>query len=66
MLENRRLVNSGVETPGFPRRKSGVRVSSAPPLDSKARTLTISLVVSDTALEEYNIPSYLKMIPRRF
>ena len=33
MLENRRLVNIVSENLDFPRRKSGVRVSSAPPLD---------------------------------
>jgi len=41
VLENRRLVNSGSGTPDFPRRKSGVRVSSAPPLDLAIGALSV-------------------------
>ncbi len=41
VLENRRLVNSGSGTPDFPRRKSGVRVSSAPPLDLAIEELSV-------------------------
>jgi len=41
VLENRRLVNSGSGNPDFPRRKSGVRVSSAPQLDSAIEELSL-------------------------
>ena len=41
VLENRRLENSGSGNPDLPRRKSGVRVSSAPPLDLAIEELSV-------------------------
>ena len=41
VLENRRLANSGSGNLDFPRRKSGVRVPSAPPLDLAIEELSV-------------------------